>query len=381
MFNSKPAIRQKRNRHRMLRSESLERRALLSVVPMASAGEFVPPEEEQVAAEEGKLMEATIDFAVDYKTPVDEIYIPETLDGFPLGNNPGDFERMPDSEQGLTTPLPEGVDPSKLPGEGCPAGQEPCTPEPGVDDVCSDTWFEWWAANAESDVSCPEGGSWDDAATDKVSGWGSPAGHPLIQTCEAYEDGGSDGKSGSDTGGKVDSGKAEDDIVDFTEKEAGLDDEVSKDPEPEGDDPEEQDGGLVDHAFAMYDPSVASATDPDANNLPRTGERDAGEDDPWARHRAKVSGRGIIDPEGDGGPDELTSPTAASLVDAAIIGDFARYPTPDDTDGPTDPRASVGELGTMMSDGPTASPPVDSDGKNPIPIGPEFSPLMAAGAF
>ena len=95
MFQSKPAICCKRNRHRTLRSESLEKRELLSVSPMACLGELVPPENDQVACEENKLIEAKVDFSLDYKTPTGEIHIPETIDGFPFGRNPGDFDQMP----------------------------------------------------------------------------------------------------------------------------------------------------------------------------------------------------------------------------------------------------------------------------------------------
>jgi hypothetical protein len=77
-----------------------------------------------------------------------------------------------------------------------------------------------------------------------------------------------------------------------------------------------------------------------------------------------------VDPE-DGGPDE--GKTATSNV-AASIGwhaGYASYPTPEDSEGPNDPRASDGRTGTLGASYQVASPPDGGQGDQPTPPKPE----------
>jgi hypothetical protein len=79
-------------------------------------------------------------------------------------------------------------------------------------------------------------------------------------------------------------------------------------------------------------------------------------DDPWERHRAKVAGRGGVDPEGEGGPDEGWNESLKEVR-------FNQAASPA---------------------GSAASPPVDGDGNpdNPRPPRPEVSePFSHSQAF
>lgn len=378
-------------RCRRLRVELLDQRCLLAFTPIGPLCAALPVPGELPRLEDNLqcgAVEVEVRLPAEEITPVNEIKIPETIAGPGRGLNPGDFEQMPGGELGEKLPLPDGVDPAKLPGSGCPNGQEP-----NRNDV--DEWWEWYRAERSSNIS-DRLGSWDmyPGTQEKVheaTGRGfltsNPFGPTIFVRDESW-DADSKGSGGKDDGSKgssqeMDTKDTDDEDAAVKEKpvddQSGAQNSIEKDPNPEGDDPDECRDKLFDQALAMYGPSAGQST-PDANNLPRTGQQAPGQDDPWARHRAEIGGvGGVIDPE-DGGPDEAGYPAAAAIdaVDAAIVSGYDRYPEPDDPDGPTDPRASEGNLPCAAVVGSyaaseSASPPVDGgDGGGTGPIGPEF---------
>jgi len=75
--------------------------------------------------------------------------------------------------------------------------------------------------------------------------------------------------------------------------------------------------------------------------------------------------------QGAGG---IAGPASAGFNGLLLRG-YAAYPTPDDSDGPGDPRASDGGGSRLLGQGFMASPPDGGQGGQPIPPGPLFMRL------
>jgi hypothetical protein len=162
----------------------------------------------------------------------------------------------------------------------------------------------------------------------------------------------------------------------FTEEEAGITDEWERDPEPEGDEPDEN----------MNPASVAAGR----SVMVSAVKAEAGFDNTSGGSNGSSSGLPSRTPQGgglpgvndiernarpdpeDGGPDEMASPGSGAINHAMVNG--ANYQPEPGGDDPGDPRASEG--GNMIAVGTLGyaySPAIGDDGgKAPGPIGPEF---------
>ena len=314
--------------------------------------------------------------------PVREIFIPETLDGPRYGRNPGQFEPLPEGELGQRYPLPEEIDPSKIPGWNGPDREAP-----RYDPSNEEPYLQYIEQNDNWDISDePDSRFWNDATERKLHNWGSTRGHPLIRTSRRYDN--DDGKGGGkEDGGKPSGGTAEVD----KDKDEGtveeLKDEpidegsggqppIKKDPNPEGDDPDELGGrGVLD--FRRFDRSAAGFDKPfgGSRGSGRSGvEQEEQERLRFQREHYRRTRHVSPDPE-DGGPDELDTPAASAGFNGQLLRGYAAYPTPDDSDGPDDPRASDGGGSRVVGQGFMASPPDGGQGGQPIPPGPLFMRL------
>ena len=379
-------------RHRMLRIESLEPRQLLAADPIGGPLPVDAAEQiETVLGQEAAAKECTYTQSVQGKrlevsgtdaalTHVEEIAVPATIRRPALEQNPGRYQ--PEDGLGTNWPLPPEVDPSRLGDQGCPAAPPSVGNRhwlnPGTDAA-------WREQNRQHDVSChPErlefidldfdrpgrySENLADATRRKIAGqWAPPSDRlstdPLPRTsCEKSGDGDSDKETDVNSSEEIKEKPVED--------ESGGQPDVVKDPEPEGDDPDELRGALVDQAMAAYGDAPIGWSP--------SGERDPGEDDPWARHRQEINGRGVVDPE-DGGPDELGSPVSSALDNELLQGESAYPADPGDPTPPPRPEmtpdatATCAALGIAarsdaFADNNTTPPPEDPDA--PLP-GPEF---------
>ena len=311
------------------------------------------------------LMRITADLGKAERTPVTDIDVPETLDG-PIGRNPGDFEAMP--EEDMPWPLPEGIDPGKLGGPGCPLA-----PPSEGNRYWLGTDEEWAAQNEAWDVSChPERlefidlddsslitGNLADATRNKIDSMGLISTDAPGQSCEK----GSGDKDSGDksTGGDV---KEDDPVID----ESAGKPSIEKDSEPEGDDPDELRGAFVDEAMTAYGSGGRAAAGLDSHGNPQrtTGER--GEGLGWrVAHEARP---GVE----DGGPDELASPVLAEAIDCALTQGLNATPPPDDDGGGPypGPEFNASQIRgqafstSASSDGQSAYPRPDDDGTGPV---------------
>lgn len=393
MWKSKQYTNNRNSRTRMLRIESLEPRQLLAADLIGApvfekavdpvVAEISQDHASNVLVHANDVQSKLVDrFDADAgRTPVQEIDVPTTIDTPAYGRNPGRFEV--EDVLGMKWPLPPEFDPSTLPDDGCPAAPPSegnrYWLNPGTDAA-------WRAQNHAYDVSCDPGSlelipldmdfegryseSLADATRRKIGGEWAPSSNRLStdplprQSCEKGSD--------KDTDKNTDSN----DSTEETIKEKPVEDEsggkppVEKDPEPEGDDPDELRGALVDQAMAAY-------ADAPTGWSP-SGEREPGEDDPWARHRQEIGGNGIADPE-EGGPDEMGSPVSSALNSALVGGENAHPANPDDPAPPPRPEVSPDATGTCAASaivasretlaGNDATPPVDDpDAPSPGPV-------------
>ncbi len=365
------------SRHRHLRHERLEQRHLLA--GMAFEGIAFPkqPDATTLPCTElcpisalGTSMELTMASAgtraID---PVQDIYIPETIDFPGQRRNPRDFEPIPAGELGMRLPMPEDIDPNKLPGHGCPAGRDPDPPTFGTPGAYerSRALNDYWETQDAEDVSCDARRMSDAAFDNKWLHWYGPNDphDPCPSPTPDDDGGGSKGDSGKDDGGT-------DDVKDKPiEDESGSQPPIKKDPDPEGDDPDEFRNELMDQAFAFYGMSGAQGTS-SSSGLPTrtTGERGEG-----IGFRVRQEARPGIE---DGDPAEVTSPTSVGAVDVAMLTDHSAYPTPDDDgDGPPPrPEAGQAELRAPaafsasysgLAGDHSAYPTPDDDGSGPPP--------------
>ena len=374
--------------YRGLRLETLERRELLAAVLGDGPEAFVSGASDGVSsgyvatcqaptglwqnaplAKQGAdcLVRGTADLGKGELTPVTDISVPETIDG-PRGKNPGDFEAKPHED--TRWPLPEEVNPDMLGGPGCPLAP----PSEGNREDILGTDEEWAERNEANDYSCEEGtltgipldpnnlvrGDLETAHQRKRESLGYLIVGPSSDWCDPDSDG-----KGSD-GGKVDDkGGEEDPVVDESSGKPSVD----KDPEPEGDDPDELRGANVDQAMAGFGSGGGADTglDPYGNPQRTTGER--GEGLGW---RVENEARPGVE---DGGPDEFTSPVFTEAIDCALTEGLNASPTPeDDGSGPHPrPEFNVTQIGGQAaamsgsSGGQSAYPRPDDDGSGPLP--------------
>lgn len=306
--------------------------------------------------------------------------------------------RFRDRELGVETPLPDGIDPRRVPGRGCPnrSGEEGLDTSYPPGDRDRENYIagvkqEW----RESGVMPPEGMdesraglieyedgdfAWIEGDTrmgpdDETVTWGTLT--PV------------DSDGGDEKGSKENAAVGDEDVMD----EDAVD--VEKDPEPEGDDPDEMLSPAsryrdvmanVDQARRMQDAvqgdgrgGGGSGPESDPNEIQRRKKLN----DMWGATHVVPYAVAPADPE-DGGPDEAGSPVGAEV--AAFANGYAHQPTPDGDD-PDDPRAGGGEgtVGSQASlgDGQNAtlksraagsafSPAIGDDGGPAGPGGPEF---------
>jgi hypothetical protein len=208
---------------------------------------------------------------------------------------------------------------------------------------------------------CTEG--WDADTTDKVSHWGSTDGrslgvdNPLMRNDSSCNKGNKNDKdTDSKETGNSDTGNDDDPVVDSSSKPG------EKDPEPEGGDPDEllARGKIQDVMFAQD--AARGATGQNGSGLPDRTTKGKRGLQPWAPEP-------LVEPRVPG-PDENAG-SASSAIRADLLNNANAYPTPDNPDGPTDPRASAGttlnrNLHNAMSGGVTASP-VDGGQGSPTP--------------
>jgi hypothetical protein len=141
-----------------------------------------------------------------------------------------------------------------------------------------------------------------------------------------------------------------------------------EDPEPEGDDPDELRGELVDQAMTDYQ-ATRQHTD-GASGMPvrTTGERGDG-----ICVNIEQEARPGVE---DGDPAEMKNPVLDS-VDLGLMGDANAYPQPDDDNPPPRPEMTPTQscsdttmsIQTLSASDSTTPPPDDPD--RPLP-GPEF---------
>jgi hypothetical protein len=305
--------------------------------------------------------------------------------------------RFRDRELGMKTPLPDGVDPRRVPGRGCPNRNG----EEGLDTSYppGDREREHYIAGVkqqwrESGVMPPEGMdenraglieyedgefAWIEGDTrmgpdDENVTWGTLT--PV------------DSDSGDEKGTKENAAAGDEDIMD----EDAAD--IEKDPEPEGDDPDEMFSPTNRYRDAMADVHQAHRMQDAAQGDGRRGGSDPESDPNEIQRRKKLNdiwgathvipyAVAPVDPE-DGGPDEAGRPVGEAV--AALPNGYAYQPAPGGDD-PDDPRAGGGEgtvrgrasFGeaqdatlTRRAAGPAFTPAIGDDG-NPVgPGGPEF---------
>lgn len=352
----------KRSPHRsrrILRSETLEPRWMLAGDFLSASADVVPV----VAAEE---LPGCVAATPGPRTlePVTELKHPQTISGPASGANPAEFDPSLGHELGQSWQLPDNVDPSSMPGWGCPNGEMPDR------DSKPEAWEQWILGEMYS-VNCGPAEA-TRAAEARNPGVPQHRGDPLVSdVCQDPEDveeepvfdpaGKGPGKPSEDTN---DEGSNDEKPNPIDEGEGEV--PIHKDSEPEGDDPDELHGALVDQAMADYGDGNATQTETSGPER-LTGERGDG------LGRVEDEARPGVE---DGGPDESTSPVSA--LDAALLAEQAAYPTPDDDGGPP-PGPEFGQtelllratIATAASDSGTGEqnglPTPDDDGSGPAP--------------
>jgi hypothetical protein len=378
--------------HRLLRTESLERRELMAVLPInPQAGVLVSevvhsaPSAEVASPKFDGLVQGTLNrpgpelkFEANNQVSIDWDRVGNATD--PLTNiDIPDYQTMPYFEEmpELFEPiqeeqrrgLPPEVDPGKMPGGGIgPDGQEPpVTGERGSEIWCVQMGElrRYREQNRQSDISDDQG-TWDAATVNKVSHWGfGGGGNPLI----GHKD--NKGSGDKDTGGKDTGDKSTGDKPD---SEKPIEDDssgkpVKTDSDPEGGGPDELlspaagNAALFDQAFSLQ------FQRDDGSGLPRRTTTESGGGDgllnlPWHK-------RPLLGPR-EPGPDEVGSPAVTDAILSQFFGGENSYPTPDDPDGPGDPRSSDGLTFATSLVQQTMSPVDGGQGVKPLPPNPKL---------
>jgi hypothetical protein len=309
-----------------------------------------------------------------------------------------DFNRMRDLS-GPGRPLPPGVDPGKIPGyDGPDKSPEGFIPDP------NNPWRSYTDTNRLNDISW-RSCRWDEATENKVQHWGSGRDNPLytegtelwrVDNCTGTnkgkssgitKPGGSNGTSAgakpqNDSGGETkpqdDSGGKKKPVEDT----GGGKPSAEKDPNPEGDDPDE-----IRNAVRVENLNIAGMRDQAAMGGHTGSGREGGpgttpqrpDGSGWERHRAKISGRGAADPDDIVGPAEMANPMGVSAVRINLSRGQAMSPTVDGRQSGNGPSGPIGPVATQVQSralsvnmsghlnaamaNPMGSPPVDEFGK------------------
>lgn len=277
---------------------------------------------------------------------------------------------------GRKFPVPEGLDPGKIPGWDGP-DREP----PPSDDIsgCDD----YWERQRRSDIACwPE--VWDPATRQKVDNWGGrdPFGSYYCELLWNYQThpGGSTRKGGDPGMGKDTGGGSSDDNQNDSNTNGGTQEADDKpqadgqtaevmdnqneskpdgerDSDPEGDDPDELKSPAVGEGLA---PSAASLLPGPAGFDPAEAAQDGIDGEPdgpgstrdrnqtESEYRKRRPGGPTLGPGDIDRPDEVADSARSGLVDGAIAdGGHTHQPGPEPGGGgddPDDPRASDGRV-------------------------------------
>lgn len=308
--------------------------------------------------------------------------------------------RFRDIELGLTTPLPGGVDSRRIPGHGGPdrSGEEGLdTSYPPGDRAREEQIAAAKRQLREAGAIPPDGMDerttglmeFEDGEYEWIEGdtrmgpddenvtWGT-----LEPVDSDTDDGGGKGTKDTDNAG-------DEDVMD---EDAAN---VEKDPEPEGDDPDEVRSPTSQYREVLVNTNEAFRMQGAARGDGRGGSGGGPESDPSEQQRRKklndIWGAthvvpyvvGPVDPE-DGGPDEAGSPVMEGVAEFAK--GYANQPAPGGED-PDDPRAgqsnrpvrgraTFGEhqsdATTRMIAGQNFSPAVGDPGDPTGPDGPEY---------
>lgn len=292
---------------------------------------------------------------------------PDTLDG-PRGKRIPERILPGERSGGLSNPAGRWLDPSKLPGGGLGPDRE----RPDVDKPAGTPGWGIQMANqaiydAQNNASDRSGcfGSWDAATRDKVNHWGKAneglgVDNPLTRVDSSCHKG---GKGDKDTG-TTDTGSSDPDktnkVVDDTSGKP-----VDKDPDPEGGDPDELiSQGQIQDVIAAQEAATGAANQ-SGTGLPKRTTKGKRGLQPWSSEPLIVRG-----PR----PDENAGATN-SAIRSDLLSNANAFPTPDDPDGPTDPRASAGtslnnNASNTMNGGSTSSPIDGGQGGTPPPSDP-----------
>jgi|GEM_PF-3087986 len=308
--------------------------------------------------------------------------------------------RFRDRELGMKTPLPDGVDPRRVPGRGCPNrnGEEGLdTSYPPGDRAREEQIAAGKRQLREAGVIPPEGMDertagyieYEDGEFVWIEGDTRMGPDDENVTWGTLEPADSNSDDGDEKDTKETAAAGDEDIMD----EDAAD--IEKDPEPEGDDPDEMLSPVSRYRDVMANVHQAHRMQDAGRGDGRGGGSGSPESDPneiqrrkklndiWGATHVVPYAVAPADPE-DGGPDETGRPVGAEV--AAFANGYACQPTPDGDD-PDDPRASGGE-GTVRSQanpgdaqnvslksraaGAVLSPAIGDDGGPTGPGGPEF---------
>jgi hypothetical protein len=304
---------------------------------------------------------------------IPDIRLPETIDRPAYDRYRPEFN--PVREEPGELPLPDEIDPSRIPGSGCPNGRPPGGHAPVFGHPNHSDWLhkwrKYWETQEEFDVFHQIDP--DDASPGELYKWRSVQ-DSLFTRPEKDT-------SGKDTGSQTDDGKdttginedVKDKPVDYGAD--GGKPPIGKDPEPEGDDPDEilspagRDAPMV--QYFRRPPQHQPASGP-------SGQEDS-DDEGW---RQPWHGRPLV-PRIDR-PDFGAWPQSGNSrpFDGAAAG-YTHQPPPDDPDSPVGPRASDGSTRVDGVTQQAASPPENGDGDDgggPLP--PNAGPVeRATGAF
>ena len=353
-----------------------------------------------------------------------------------LGKDPHIFAPLPE-ELGIKFPIPEGIDPSRIPGWDGPANS-------GPDDEADRPWYI--LRDSASNTWCrPQ--HWDHFTQLKMLQWGydQPAPHTDegMEMCRSDENtfwpdtryggefdekgGGKGGKGGGADNGGNDNGGPDDgggggndnggtddtgnDNAEQVDNQNESQPSPEKDSEPEGDDPDEFLSPVSSEIADALGAGVAEGIDElgrsfadssaDGDGSDRGGGADEGgrERHDFQIHQGGKVGStgGGVDPE-DGRPDEFESPAFSFAVNSEPAGNDvntdssgqaasppigepgAPQPPPRPNTGESPAVASVvaADGAARASSGYAACPPIDEPGTPPKPPRPNTDETPAA---
>lgn len=357
---------------RTLRVEPLEQRTLMAVMPLATL-HIVKPAAGPVMPALTAMAEIQGSASSSTGSPT-QVYVPETLDGPREGlENPGKFEEF--MRDLFASPIEGLLDPGQLPGGGLGPDRERPHHQPGETDReyerVQNSIYEYDNANRVSNLFC-DPDQWSDQAEYKSEHWGTGGFYQAdcgVDFLPGYnnDEKGTGGKDDGDkqTGGSDDGGNAKpkDEVVDDTDS-SGKPIKTDSDPETGGPDKmwlKIEGAALYDESSLPFGQNGSGSTFPGTWYKPST---DSGKGCPWWPR----SLMGHRPPR----PDEGVGLSAGAGIQSQFLGGAASFPTPDDPDGPDDPRAADGIVLSVGSLQQAASPPDGGQGGEVTPPGPKF---------